>query len=169
MSANGISTLTIPTGITATSFTGSYLIAAGTFNYDSYGAGFSVRKDGGSIDAYIAQVLALPALSAREYTGLTFTYGEAQISFTLNTNGTFSNVTCPYGAGGYSEFSGTLTMLGTKFIGGTTPAHDIQWEYTAIDGVSNSRIFQIRKVLKHVLCQIVTYRCYYCCVFYYFP
>jgi hypothetical protein len=137
MSANGISTLTIPTGITATSFTGSYPVAAGTFNYDSYGAGFSIRKDSGTIDAYINQVLALPALSAREYTGVTFTYGEAQISFTLNTNGTFSNVTCPYGAGGYSEFSGTLTMLGTKFIGGTTPDHDIQWDYTAIDGVIN--------------------------------
>ena len=49
MAANGISTLTIPTGITATSYTqaSSYLVAVGTFNYDAYGAGFAIRKDGG--------------------------------------------------------------------------------------------------------------------------
>jgi hypothetical protein len=61
MAANGISTLTIPTGITATSYTqaSSYLVAAGTFNYDAYGAGFAIRKDGGAIDAYMSQVIAL--------------------------------------------------------------------------------------------------------------
>jgi len=134
MSANGISTLTIPTGLTATSFTGSYAVAAGTFNYDSYGAGFSIRKDSGPIDAYINQVLALPTPPAREYTGLTFTYGEAQISFTLNANGTFSNVTCPYGAGGYSASSGQLTMLGTQLLGGVSPGNDIVWDYVCANG-----------------------------------
>lgn len=61
MAANGISTLTIPVGLTATSYTqaGSYLVAAGTFNYDAYGAGFAIRKDGGAIDAYMSQVIAL--------------------------------------------------------------------------------------------------------------
>jgi len=73
---------------------------------------------------------------ATVYTSLTFTYGQATISFSLSGS-TFSNVTCPYGAGGYSASSGQLTMLGTKLIGGTTPANDIIWNYVcaANDGV----------------------------------
>ena len=137
MAANGISTLTIPTGLTATSFTGSYLVAAGTFNYDSYGMGFSVRKDGGPIDAYINQVLALGPGVQHVYTGLLFDYGEAQISFTLNADGTFSNVTCPYGAGGYSASSGQIVMPGDRLVNGTSPANDILWNYVCAgnDGV----------------------------------
>ena len=147
MAANGISTLMIPSGLTATSFTGSYPVASGTFNYDSYGAGFSIRKDGGPIDTYINYVLAMPALSAREYVfdQITdelkpFTYGQALISFTLNANGTFSNVVCTFGAGGYSASSGQLTMLGTKFVGGVSPANDIVWDYVCAgnDGVITS-------------------------------
>jgi len=121
-------------GLQFTSYTGSYAVAAGTFNYDSYGAGFSVRKDSGPIDAYINQVLALPTPPAKEYTGLTFTYGEAQISFTLNANGTFSNVTCPYGAGGYHATGAQLTMLGTQFVGGVSPGNDIVWDYVCANG-----------------------------------
>jgi len=69
-----------------------------------------------------------------------FTYGQASIGFTLKANGTFVNITCPYGAGGYSASSGQLTMLGTKLIGGTTPANDILWNYVcaANDGVITS-------------------------------
>ena len=80
MAANGISTLTIPTGITATSYTqaSSYLVAVGTFNYDAYGAGFAIRKDGGAIDAYMAQVIAL-GVGARNWT---FVPGNGQPSFT---------------------------------------------------------------------------------------
>ena len=135
------STLTIGrpwiSGLEFTSYTGDYSVAVGTFNYDSYGAGFSIRKDGGSIDAYINQVIALPTPPAREYTSKTFTYGEAQISFTLNANGTFNNVTCPYGAGGYSASSGQLTMLGTQLLGGVSPGNDILWDYVCAgnDGV----------------------------------
>ena len=135
-------------GITATSYTGDYSVAAGTFNYDSYGAGFSVRKDSGPIDAYINQVLALPALSARDYVfdqidppeARPFTYGQALISFTLNANGTFSNVVCTYGAGGYSASSGQLTMLGTQLLGGVSPGNDIVWDYVCAgnDGVITS-------------------------------
>jgi hypothetical protein len=81
-------------------------------------------------------VYGRPWVTSEVYTGLTFTYGEATISFTL-TNGTFSNVTCPYGAGGYSASSGQLTMLGNQLIGGTSPANDILWNYVcaANDGV----------------------------------
>ena len=82
MSANGISTLTIPTGITATSFNGggagSYLVAVGTFNYDAYGYGFAIRKDGGAIDAYMAQDMAL-GVGNRNWT---FVPGNGQPSFT---------------------------------------------------------------------------------------
>jgi hypothetical protein len=80
MAQNGISTLTIPVGLTATSYTqaSSYLVAVGTFNYDAYGAGFAIRKDGGAIDAYMAQVIALGA-GARNWT---FVPGNGQPSFT---------------------------------------------------------------------------------------
>ena len=80
MAANGISTLTIPSGLTATSYTqaSSYLVAVGTFNYDAYGAGFAIRKDGGTLDAYMAQVIAL-GVGARNWT---FVPGNGQPSFT---------------------------------------------------------------------------------------
>jgi hypothetical protein len=137
-SSNIISTLTIPSGITANSFTGSYPVAAGTFNYDSYGAGFSIRKDSGTIDAYINQVLALGPGVQRVYTGLGFSYGSALISFTLNADGTFSNVTVADGAGGYPYGPGVdpvIIMPGNQLVGGTTPANDIYWEYVAPAGV----------------------------------
>jgi len=138
MAANGISTLTIR--LTATSHTASFLVSAGTFTYDAYGTGFVVRKDGGTIDAYMAQVLALPTPPARQYTGLAFTYGSALISFTLNANGTFSNVTVADGAGGYHATGATLTMPGSQFVGGVSPANDIVWNYVcaAGDGVITS-------------------------------
>ena len=80
MAANGISTLAIPIGITATSYTqaSSYLVAVGTFNYDAYGNGFAIRKDGGAIDAYMTQVIALGA-GARNWT---FVPANGQPSFT---------------------------------------------------------------------------------------
>jgi hypothetical protein len=85
MAANGISTLSIPSGLTATSYTqaSSYLVAVGTFNYDAYGAGFAIRKDGGAIDAYMAQVIALPGAGARNWT---FVPANGQPSFTRSMN-----------------------------------------------------------------------------------
>lgn len=70
------------------------------------------------------------------YEDLIFTYGEATISFTL-TGGVFSNVTCPYGAGGYSASSGQILMPGDQLNSGTTPDNDILWNYVcaADDGV----------------------------------
>ena len=134
MAANGISTLSTPTGLTATSHTASFLVAAGTFTYDAYGKGIVVRKDGGPTDAYMAQVLALPAPPARQYTRLAFTYGQALINFTLNPNGTFSNVTVADGAGGYHATGAQLTMLGTQLLGGVSPANDIVWNYVCAGG-----------------------------------
>jgi hypothetical protein len=78
-------------------------------------------------------VIGRPWIQDQVYTNLIFTYGEARISFTLKANGTFENVTCPYGAGGYPYGEGVvpvITMPGNQLIGGTTPANDIQWEYT---------------------------------------
>jgi hypothetical protein len=134
-----ISNLTnLSSSLNLTSFSsgGDYTVDVGAFNYDAYGNGIAFRKDGGTIDAYINQVLALGPAVQRVYVGLTFTYGQAEISFTLNTDGTFTNVTCPYGAGGYSASSGQLTMLGTQ-TGGATPTNDIVWNYVcaANDGV----------------------------------
>jgi hypothetical protein len=73
-----------------------------------------------------------PWANSEVYTGLIFTYGEATISFTL-ADGIFYNVTCPYGAGGYpygGAVDPVITMPGNQLTGGTTPANDIQWEYT---------------------------------------
>ena len=78
-----------------------------------------------------------PWATAEVYTGLTFTYGEATISFTL-ADGIFYNVTVADGAGGFPYGEGVdpvITMPGNQLTGGTTPANDIQWEYTAVDGV----------------------------------
>lgn len=78
-----------------------------------------------------------PWTTSQVYTGLIFTYGQATISFTL-TSGVFSNVTCPYGAGGYPFGPGVdpvIIMPGNQLTGGTTPANDIYWEYTAVGGV----------------------------------
>jgi len=87
MAANGISTLTIPTGLTATSFNGggasSYLVAVGTFNYGAYGVGtLATRKDSGTLDTYMAQVIALGA-GARNWT---FVPANGQPSFTRSMN-----------------------------------------------------------------------------------
>jgi hypothetical protein len=78
-----------------------------------------------------------PWATVEVYTGLAFTYGEATISFTL-ASGIFYNVTCPYGAGGYPYGEGVdpvIIMPGNQLTGGTTPANDIYWEYTAVSGV----------------------------------
>lgn len=78
-----------------------------------------------------------PWITSRVYTGLIFNYGEATISFTL-AGGIFYNVTCPYGAGGYPYGPGVdpvLLMPGNQLAGGTSPANDIYWEYTAVNGV----------------------------------
>jgi hypothetical protein len=82
-------------------------------------------------------IVGRPWVTPVVYTGLTFTYGEATISFTL-AGGIFSNITCPYGAGGYPYGPGVdpvLLMPGNQLTGGTSPANDIYWEYTAVGGV----------------------------------
>jgi hypothetical protein len=74
-----------------------------------------------------------PWAPAEVYPGLGFTYGTAIISFTL-AGGIFYNVTVVDGAGGYPYDPGVvdpvITMPGNQLTGGTTPANDIQWEYT---------------------------------------
>ena len=78
-----------------------------------------------------------PWAPAEVYTALIFTYGSAKISFTL-AGGFFYNVTVADGAGGYPFGEGVdpvITMPGNQLTGGTTPANDIQWEYTAPSGV----------------------------------
>jgi hypothetical protein len=82
-------------------------------------------------------IVGRPWAPFQVYTGLLFNYGEATISFKL-TSGIFSDVTCPYGAGGYPYGPGVdpvLLMPGNQLAGGTSPANDIYWEYTAVGGV----------------------------------
>lgn len=74
-------------------------------------------------------VIGRPWIQDQVYTGLLFNYGEATISFTLKANGTFTNVTCPYGAGGYAASSGQIIMPGSQLLGGASPANDILWDY----------------------------------------
>jgi hypothetical protein len=92
--------------------------------YDGYDVVDNANVDG--------LVQGRPWVTSQVYTGLTFTYGQATISFTL-TSGIFTNVTCPYGAGGFPYGEGVdpvLLMPGNQLVGGTTPANDIYWEYT---------------------------------------
>jgi hypothetical protein len=87
--------------------------------------------------------VTLPSLNApipRSYTNLGFTYGSATIDFTLNADGTFTNVSCSNGGGGYPYGPGVdpvVIMPGNQLLGGTTPANDIYWEYSEAlsDGV----------------------------------
>jgi len=64
--ATGVSGATGPQGtigagnlLLLDSFTGSYTVALGEFNLNSYGNGFTVRKDGSVVDAYINEIIGL--------------------------------------------------------------------------------------------------------------
>ena len=64
---------------------------------------------------------------ARTFVGVDV-YGEATLTFTVLPNNTISNAKVEVGAGGYGENTQMLTVLGTVFPGGTSPANDIVFE-----------------------------------------
>ena len=64
---------------------------------------------------------------ARTFVGVDV-YGEATLTFTVLPNNTISNAKVEVGSGGYGENTQMLTVLGTVFPGGTSPANDIVFE-----------------------------------------
>ena len=59
------------------------------------------------------------------FTSVLVTYGETRLTFTVQPDNTFSNMSVAVGAGGYGPGSFNLTIPGTTFPGGATPANNI--------------------------------------------
>jgi hypothetical protein len=59
------------------------------------------------------------------YTSIPVTYGATQLTFTVKPDNTITNMSVAVGAGGYGPGSVNLTISGTIFPGGTSPANDI--------------------------------------------
>ena len=138
MAANGISTLTITTGITLNSFNGgaasSYVVADGTFNYDAYGVGsVAILQDfSGPVDVYVSQNFiggSNPFVSQRNWT---FVPGNGQPSFSRQmgplTQGTADSDddrpiwilttadSQPFAGTGAGQLNSSLIPDGTSFV-----------------------------------------------------
>ena len=59
------------------------------------------------------------------FTSIPVTYGETHLTFTVQIDGTITDMSVAQGAGGYGPGSVNLTIPGNTFPGGTTPANDI--------------------------------------------
>jgi hypothetical protein len=59
------------------------------------------------------------------YTSIPVTYGATELTFTVLPDNTITDMIVAVGAGGYTSGSINLTIPGTTFPGGTTPANDI--------------------------------------------
>jgi hypothetical protein len=59
------------------------------------------------------------------YTAILVTYGETRLTFTVLPDNTITNMSVAVGVGGYGPDSVDLTIPGTTFPGGTSPANDI--------------------------------------------
>ena len=59
------------------------------------------------------------------FTNIPVTYGQTSLTFTLEVDDTINGIQVSQGAGGYGPGSVNLTILGTTFPGGTSPANDI--------------------------------------------
>ena len=62
---------------------------------------------------------------AYTFTSIPVTYGATELTFTVLPDNTFTNMIVTVGAGGYGENSVNLTIPGTTFPGGSSPANDI--------------------------------------------
>jgi hypothetical protein len=67
------------------------------------------------------------------FTAIPVTYGATQLTFTVLPDNTFVNMSVAVGAGGYGPDSYNLTIPGTTFPGGTTPANDIVFNVTTFE------------------------------------
>jgi hypothetical protein len=59
------------------------------------------------------------------FTSIPVTFGETQLTFTVLPDNAITNMSVAVGAGGYGPDSVNLTIPGTTFPGGTSPANDI--------------------------------------------
>jgi hypothetical protein len=59
------------------------------------------------------------------FTSVLVTYGETRLTFTVQPDNSITNMSVAVGAGGYGPPSVNLTIPGTTFPGGTSPANDI--------------------------------------------
>ena len=59
------------------------------------------------------------------FTSVLVTYGETRLTFTVKPDNTFANMSVAVGAGGYGAGSYNLTIPGTTFPAGASPANDI--------------------------------------------
>jgi hypothetical protein len=62
------------------------------------------------------------------YTSIPVTYGETRLTFTVLPDNTIINMSVAVGAGGYGANNFVLTIPGTTFPGGTSPANDILFD-----------------------------------------
>jgi uncharacterized delta-60 repeat protein len=92
-----------------TNFTGSLGIREGNINLSG-----SIYLDT-AIWNYVTQT----------YTSIPVTYGATELTFTVLPDNTITDMIVAVGAGGYTSGSINLTIPGTTFPGGTTPANDI--------------------------------------------
>jgi len=61
------------------------------------------------------------------FTAIPVTFGQTSLTFTVQPNNTITNMSVVSGAGGYGPNSFNLTIPGTTFPGGTSPANDIMF------------------------------------------
>jgi hypothetical protein len=64
------------------------------------------------------------------FTSIPTTYGAAQLTFTVLSDNTFTNMSVAVGGGGYGADNQQLTVPGTTFPGGASPANDIVFNVT---------------------------------------
>jgi hypothetical protein len=67
------------------------------------------------------------------FTAVPVTYGATTLTFTVLLDNTITNMSVAQGAGGYGPGSVELTIPGTTFPGGTTPANDIVFDVTTFE------------------------------------
>ena len=72
----------------------------------------------------------VPTYVSITYTSVAVTYGGTQLTFTVLPNNTITNMSVAVGSGGYGADNQELTVAGTLFPGGTSPANDITFNVT---------------------------------------
>ena len=93
----------------------------------------NVRTNGYQWEFDQLGVMYLPLVrtyAAVTYTSVPVTYGATELTFTVTPDNTITNMSVAVGAGGYGADNQELTVSGTLFPGGTSPANDITFNVT---------------------------------------